>query len=85
MTIIEAINIFLNIISNYKYTRVFKLLVYLGTGAYIVVLFKVLHTCNLLLLRLSSYLITVAIYRVSVEFLFRLSRNFKGGRVDINN
>ena len=65
--------------------RVFKLLVYLGAGAYIVVLLGALRTRNLLLLKLPSCLIVAAVHRVSVEFPFWLSRNFKGGRVDINN
>ena len=65
--------------------RVFKLLVYLNTGARTVVLFRVLCTRNFLLLRLPSCLIAVAVHRVSIEFLFRSSRNFKGGRVDVNN
>ena len=71
MTVIEGINISLNIISDYsRCIRVFKLLVYLGTGAYIVVLFGALRTRNFLLLRLPSYLIAAAVYRVSVEFPF---------------
>ena len=71
MTVIEGVNIFLNIISNYsRCAKVFKLLVYLGAGACMVVLFKALYVCNLLLLRLSSCLIAAAVYRVSVEFPF---------------
>jgi hypothetical protein len=65
--------------------RVFKLLAYLGARAYTVVLFRALYTHNLLLSRVPSCLIAAAIYRVSVEFLFKSSRNFKGGRVGVNN
>jgi hypothetical protein len=72
-TVIESLYIFLNIVSNYRCTRVFKLLVYLGTKAYTVILLRALHACNLLLLKVPSCLIVVAIYRVSVEFLFKLS------------
>ena len=77
MTVIEGINIFLNIVGDCsRCVRVFKLLVYLGAGAYMVVLLGVLRTCNLLLLRLPSCLIAAAIYRVFVEFPFWSSRNF---------
>ena len=71
MTIIEGINISLNIIGDCsRYMRVFKLLVYLGAGACIVVLLGALCAYNLLLLRLPSYLIAAAVYRVSVKFPF---------------
>ena len=71
MTIIECVNVSLNIISNYsRCVKVFKLLVHLGTGACIIILFRALRACNLLLLRLPSYLIAAAVYRVSVEFPF---------------
>ena len=71
ITVIEGINISLNIISDCnRCIRVFKLLVYLGTRAYIIVLFRTLRAYNLLLLRLPSCLIAAAIYRVSVEFPF---------------
>ena len=71
ITIIKGINVSLNIISDYnKYARVFELLVHLGTRAYIVVLLRALCACNLLLLRLPSYLIAAAVHRVSIEFPF---------------
>ena len=71
MTVIEDINISLNIISDCnRYIRVFELLIYLGTRACIVVLLGALYTYNLLLLRLLSCLIAVAVYKVSVEFPF---------------
>ena len=71
MTIIKGINVSLNIISDYsKCIKVFKLLVYLSARACIVVLLKALHARNLLLLRLPSYFIVVAVHRVSVEFPF---------------
>ena len=50
--------------------KVFKLLIYLGTGACTVVLLKALYASNLSLLRLPSCLIAAAVHRVSVEFLF---------------
>ena len=78
MTIIEGVNISLNIISDCsRCIRVFKLLVYLGAGAYIVILLKALHAYNLLLLRLPSCLITAAVHRVSIEFPFWSSRNLR--------
>ena len=71
MTVIKGVNISLNIISDYsRYTRVFELLVYLSTKAYIIILLRALHIYNLLLLRIPSCLIVVAVYRVSVEFPF---------------
>ena len=77
MTVIEGVNISLNIISNCsRCARVFKLLVYLGAGAYTVVLLGVLRARNLLLLRLPSCLIAAAVYKVFVKFPFWSSRNF---------
>ena len=71
ITVIEGVNISLNIVSNYsRCVRVFKLLVYLGIRAYIIILLKALRACNLLLLRLPSCFIAAAVYRVSVEFPF---------------
>ena len=71
MTVIESVNIFFNIVSNCsRCIKVFKLLVYLGTGARTVVLFKALRTYNLLLSRLPSCLIAAAVYRVSIKFPF---------------
>ena len=71
VTVIEGINISLNVINDCsRCMRVFKLLVYLGAGAYMVVLLGVLRTCNLLLLRLPFCLIVAAVYRVFVEFPF---------------
>ncbi len=77
MTIIEGINVFLNVTGGYRCIRVFKLLVYLGARAHLVVLFGYLYTRNLLLLEGPSCLITTAFYEVSVGFLFRLSRNLR--------
>jgi hypothetical protein len=85
VTIIEGLRVFLNIVSDCGCVRVFKLLVYLGAGACMVVLLKALHARNLLLSRVPSCLIVAAVHRVSVEFLFRSSRNFKRGRVGVNN
>jgi hypothetical protein len=85
ITVIKGLHVFLNIISNCRYIKVFKLLAYLGVKAYIVVLFRALRARNLLLLRVLSCLIAAAVYRVSVEFLFRSSQNFKGERVGVNN
>ena len=71
MTVIEGVNISLNIISNYsRYIRVFELLIYLSTKACIVILLKVLRACNLLLLKLPFCLVAAAIYRISIEFPF---------------
>ena len=71
MTIIEGVNVFLNIISDCsRCIKVFKLLIYLNTRACIVILLGALYARNLLLLRVPSCLIVATIYRVSVEFPF---------------
>ena len=71
MTVIEGINVSLNIISNYsRYARVFKLLVYLSARTRTVILLRTLRARNLLLLRLPSCLIAAAVYKVSVKFPF---------------
>jgi hypothetical protein len=85
MTVIEGVYVFFNIVSNCRCIKVFKLLIYLGAGAYIVILLRALCACNLLLLRLPSCFIAAAIHRVSIEFPFKLLRDFKGGRVGVNN
>ncbi len=74
MTIIEGINIFFNIASGYRYIRVFKLTVYLGTRARLAVLFRRLYICNLLLLEGPSCLVIMAFHKVSIGFPFRSSR-----------
>ena len=80
MTVIKGVDVSLNVISNCsRCIKVFKLLVYLNTRAYTAVLLGALRACDLLLLKGSSYLRAVAVYRVSVKFLFRSSRCFKGG------
>ena len=70
--IIKGVFVFFNIVSNYKYIKVFKLLAHLGAKAYIVVLLKGLHACNLLLLKGPSCLKVTAFYKVFIEFLFKL-------------
>ena len=70
MTVIEGVYVFLNVIGNRRCARVFELLIYLGTGARTVILFKALRARNLSLSRLPFYLIAAAVHRVSVEFPF---------------
>jgi len=77
ITVIEGIYVFLS--GDYRYTRVFKLLEYLGIKAYSAVLPRGLYYYNLSLLEGPSYLCATAFYKVSIEFPFRSSRNFKGG------
>ena len=80
MTVIEGVNISLNVVSDYsRCVKVFKLLVYLGAGARTAVLLGALRACDLLLLKRPSYFRAAAVHKISVEFLFRLSRCFKGG------
>ena len=75
--VVEGVCVFLS--SNYRYVRVFKLLVHLGVGAYSAVLPKGLYYRNLSLLKGPSCLNATAFYKVSVEFPFRSSRDFEGG------
>ncbi len=77
MTIIEGVNIFLNIAGGCRCMRVFKLIVHLGARARSVILFRRLYVYNLLLLEGPSCLIATAFHKVSVGFLFRLSRNLR--------
>ena len=68
MTVIEGVNVFLNISGGYRCIKVFKLLIYLGTRAYSVILFRHLYTYNLLLLEGPFYLILIAFYKISRGF-----------------
>jgi hypothetical protein len=77
VTIVEGVCVFLS--GNRRYIRVFKLLAYLGIGARSAVLPRGLYCRNLLLWEGPSCLSATACYKVSVEFLFGLSRDFKGG------
>jgi hypothetical protein len=75
-SVIEGVYIFLS--GDYRYARVFKLLVYLGIRAYLAVLPRGLYYRNLLLLEGPSYLYVIAFYKIFVEFPLRLLRDFKG-------
>ena len=68
--VVEGICVFLS--GNRRYTRVFKLLVYLGIRARLAILPRGLYYRNLSLLEGPFYLYATAFYKVSVEFLFRL-------------
>ena len=76
MTVIESLRVFLNVVSDRRYVRVFELLVHLGARACMVVLLRVLRARNLLLLRVPSCLVAAAVHRISVKFPFRSSRDF---------
>jgi hypothetical protein len=76
-SIIEGICVFLS--GDYRCVRVFKLLVHLGIRAHLAILPRGLFYRNLLLLGRPSCLSATAFYKVSVEFLLGLSRDFKGG------
>jgi len=75
-TIVEGVCVFLS--SNRRYTRVFELLEHLGIRAHSAVLLRGLYYYNLSLLEGPSCLYATAFYKVSVEFPFRSSRDFKG-------
>jgi hypothetical protein len=74
IAVVEGVWVFLS--GDHRYTRVFELLVYLGVRAYLAVLPRGLYYRNLLLSEGPSYLYVTAFYKVSVEFPFRLSRDF---------
>ena len=78
-TVIEGVCVFLSVASNCRCVRVFELLVHLGVRACSAVLPKGLYCRNLLLLEGPSCLSATAVYKVFVEFPFRLLRDFKGG------
>ena len=82
--VIEGVYIFLSVTSNCRYIRVFEPLIHLDIRAYLAILSKGLYYRNLLLLGGPFCLKAMAFYRVSVEFLFKSSRGFKGEIVDIN-
>ena len=75
--VVEGVYVFLSVTSDRRCARVFKLLVHLGIRAYLAVLPRGLYYYNLLLLEGPSYLCATAFHKVSVEFLFRLLRDFK--------
>ena len=79
ITVIEGVCIFLSVASNRRYVRVFKLLMHLGIRARSAVLPRGLYYRNLSLLEGPSCLSATAVYKVFMEFPFRLSRDFKGG------
>jgi hypothetical protein len=72
--VVEGVWVFLS--GNRGYIRVFKLLVHLGIRTRSAVLPRGLYYRNLSLLEGPSCLCATAFYKVSVEFLFRLSRDF---------
>jgi hypothetical protein len=75
VSVTEGICVLLS--GNCRYIRVFKLLVHLGIRACLAILPRGLFCRNLLLLGGPFYLSATAFYKVSIEFLFRLSRDFK--------
>ena len=79
ITVIEGVYVFLSVAGNCRYIRVFKLLVHLGVKACLAILPRGLYYRNLLLLERPSCLSAIAFHKVFIEFLFRLSRDFKGG------
>jgi len=84
MAVIKGVCVFLSVTSNRRYIKVFKLLAHLGIRTYSAILPKGLIYRNLSLLEGPFYLSATAFYRVSIEFPFRSSRDFKRGMVDIN-
>ena len=72
---VEGVCIFLS--GNYRYARVFKLLVHLGIRARSAVLPRGLYYRNLLLLEGPSYLYATAFHKVSIEFPLGYREIFK--------
>jgi len=75
-TVIEGVYVFLHVVSNHRYIRVFELLAHLGVRARSAVLPRGLYCRNLSLLEGPSCLSATAFYKVFMEFPFRLSRDF---------
>ena len=73
-SVIEGVCVFLS--GDYRYMRVFELLVHLGVRARLAILPRGLYYRNLLLSKGPSCLNAMAFYKVSMEFPFRLSRDF---------
>ena len=76
-TVIKGVCVFFS--GDRRYIRVFKLLVHLGIRARLAILPRGLYYRNILLLEGPSCLSATAFYKVFMEFLFRSSRDFKGG------
>jgi len=76
VTVVEGVCVFLRVVGDRRYARVFKLLAYLGIRARSAVLPRGLYCCNLSLLEGPSYLSATAFYEVFVEFPFRSSQDF---------
>jgi len=77
ITVVKGIYVFLS--GNYRYIRVFELLEHLGIRARSAVLPRGLYYRNLSLSEGPSCLYATAFHKVSIEFPFRLSRDFKEG------
>ena len=75
--IVEGVCVFLS--GNYRYARVFKLLVHLYIRARSAVLSRGLYYYNLSLLEGPYHLYATAFYKVSVEFLLGYCEIFKVG------
>jgi len=76
-SVIEGVCVFLS--GNYRYIRVFELLVHLGIRARLAVLPRGLYYRNLLLSEGPFCLSATAFHKVFVEFPLRSSQDFKGG------
>ena len=84
MTVIEGVCVFLRVVGNRRYMRVFELLAHLGVGARSAILPRGLYCRNLLLLEGPFCLSATAFYEVFIEFPFRSSRDFQGKIVGVN-
>ena len=77
MAVIEGVYVFLNIVSDRRYVRILKFLIYLGVRAPATILPGCLYVRDLLLPELSSCFIAIVFHRVSIESPFRLLQDFK--------
>ena len=68
MTIIEGVDVFLDVTGGHRCTRVFELALHLDTGAHSVILFRRLYSWDLSLLKGPSCLNVTAFHKVSVGF-----------------
>ena len=76
-TVVKGVCVFLSIASDYRYARVFKLLVHLGIRARSAILPRGLYCRNLSLLEGPSCLYVAAFYKVSIGFLLGYRKIFK--------
>ena len=77
MTVIEGVDVFLDVASGHRCTRVFKLALHLDTRAHLVILFRHLYGWDLLLSKGPSCLSVTAFHKVPIGFLLGCHKIYK--------